>query len=85
MIFDKFYNNFPIRKVKISCGGQEDKIGIQLNIFDSFENMKNIEYLNKSIDNIKDRFGKNAILKATSLLADSTIIERNKKIGGHNA
>ena len=34
---------------------------------------------------IKDKYGKNALLKASSLLNDSTIHERNKKIGGHNA
>ena len=27
----------------------------------------------------------NSILKASSLLEDSTIKERNKKVGGHNA
>ena len=37
-----------------------------------------------TIDDIKNNFGKNSILPASSLLADSTIIERNKKIGGHH-
>ena len=30
------------------------------------------------------RFGKNSLLKGTSLLPDSTAIERNGKIGGHH-
>jgi len=85
MIFDKFYDDLPIRKVNISCGGLKDKIGIQLNIFDSYESVIETENINKAIDEIKNKFGKNSILKASSLLEDSTIIERNKKVGGHNA
>lgn len=85
MIFDKFYNNLPIRKVSISCGGLNDKNGIQLDIFSSFEKIKNNEDVLKAIDEIKMKFGKNALLKASSLLEDSTIKERNQKIGGHSA
>lgn len=85
MILDKFYDNLPIRKVSISCGALSDKIGVQLNIFDSYQKIEEQEFLNSAIDEIKDKFGKNSILKASSLLNDSTIKERNKKIGGHSA
>lgn len=34
---------------------------------------------------IKQRFGKNAILKGTSMLEGATAIERNEQIGGHKA
>ena len=37
------------------------------------------------IDKMNEKYGSNSILKASSLLSDSTIKERNKKIGGHNA
>ena len=40
--------------------------------------------INDAIDNIKIKYGKNSIVKASSLLEDSTEIERNKKIGGHH-
>ena len=40
--------------------------------------------VNAAIDEIKSAFGKNSIVKASSLLPDSTAIERNKKIGGHH-
>jgi len=85
MILDKFYDNSPIRKVSISCGRLHEKQGIQLNIFESLEHIEEEMYLNKAIDEIKDKFGKNSLLKASSLLEDSTIIERNGKIGGHSA
>ena len=60
-------------------------IYLQLNIFDSVKEVRDKENLSKAIDEIKEKYGKNAVLKATSLLNDSTIKERNKKIGGHNA
>lgn len=85
MILDKFYANLPIRKVSISCGGLNDKQGIQLNIFESLEIIEEKNFLNNVLDDIKNKFGKNAILNASALLSDSTIIERNSKIGGHNA
>lgn len=85
LIFDKFYDDLPIRKVSICCGNISDKKGIQLNLFDCYENMLNEISINNAIDNINLRFGKNSILRASSLTSDSTIIERNKKIGGHNA
>lgn len=85
MIFDKFYEDLPIRKVTIACGALADKVGIQLNLFDQFEEVKEQEQINQAILEIKDKYGKNAVLKASSLLKDSTIQERNKKIGGHSA
>ncbi len=85
MIFDKFYEDLPIRKVSIACGGLEDKIGTQLNLFDEAKDVEEKENLDLVMDTIKERFGKNSLLKASALLKDSTIKERNKKIGGHNA
>ena len=84
-IFDKFYENLPIRKVSISCGGLCDKTGVQLNLFTTYKDIKDEEDINEAIDKIRDRFGKNSLLKASSLLEDSTAIERNGKIGGHHA
>ena len=83
--FDKFYENLPIRKVTISCGNLQNKDGIQLNLFEHLEEIREQEQIDEAILKIKDKFGKNAILKASSLLDDSTIKERNKKIGGHSA
>ncbi len=81
-IFDKFYEDLPIRKVTISCGNLVKKESIQLNLFTKNEEQKN-NGIDNTIDEIKDKFGKNSILKASSLLEDSTAIERNKKVGGH--
>lgn len=84
IIFDRYYENLPIRKVSISCGGLVKKTGVQLNLFETYEDTLKDESINEAIDEIKNRFGKNSLLKASSLLSDSTAIERNQKIGGHH-
>ena len=85
-IFDKYYKEeIPIRKVSISLGKLSNDTGLQLNLFETYEESQ----INKNgdivIDKINEKYGSNSILKASSLLSDSTIKERNKKIGGHNA
>lgn len=85
MIFDKYYEGLPIRKVTISCGGLQDKIGYQLNFFENPKDLEKKAKINETIDEIKKKYGKNSLIKASNLYQDSTAIERNKKIGGHNA
>lgn len=84
-MFDRYYNNSPIRKVSIAFGHLEDNSSIQLNLFNEFESMQENHNINLTIDSIKFRFGANILLKASSLLEDSTIKDRNNKIGGHRA
>ena len=52
---------------------------IGINVLNETENF------NKTVDEINNKYGQNSVLKASSLLPDSTIIERNKKVGGHSA
>ena len=85
MIFDKYYEELPIRKVTISLGGLKTKKGHQLSLFEDSNTIKNNDMINTTIDKIKEKYGKNSLIKASSLYEDSTAIERNKKIGGHSA
>jgi DNA polymerase V len=85
LLFDRYYTGLPIRKVGVSVGRLSTKDSLQLNLFEDFEDTKKEEEKEKTIDEITSRFGKNSILKASSLLEDSTVRDRNKKIGGHSA
>ena len=85
ILFCRYYEELPIRKITICVGKLSKKIGIQLTIFENFEQKKKIEQFHKTMDEVTFRFGKNSLLKASNLLPDSTAIERNKKIGGHHA
>lgn len=82
-MFERFYEDFPIRKVSISLGGLVNNNTEQLNLFEAFEEKVKKDNINKAVDDIKEKYGKNSIIKASNLLKDSTMIERNKKIGGH--
>ena len=84
-MLEKFCDDYPIRKVSISFAGLVNNNTEQLNLFENYEKVKKKENINDAIDTIKEKYGKNSILKASSLLRDSTARERNKKIGGHRA
>ena len=85
LLFDKYYENKPVRKVGVSLGRLSNKESVQLSIFESLEDIKKEDNKNKAIDEITEKYGKNSLLKASSLLDNSTIRERNQKIGGHHA
>ena len=80
-IFDKYYNNLPIRQITIHLGGLIDDIGQQLSLFETYEEITTVNKANQAIDFIKEKYGPNSILNASSLLDDSTIISRNIKNG----
>ena len=84
-MFDKYYDNLPIRKVSITLGGLANDDGIQLNLFEEYEEVVSKDKTDQVSDAIKEKFGANSLLKASSLLQDSTAITRNKKIKGHEA
>lgn len=85
LLFDRYYENLPVRKISISLSHLEKQLGTQLNLFEDYESIKKKQEISKTIDEVKTKFGKNSILKASNLLEDSTAIERNGKIGGHHA
>ncbi len=84
-LFEEYYEDLPIRRVAIAFGGLVNKTGYQLNLFEDPKEVENNFKLATVSDEIKSKYGKNSLLKATSLLSDSTIKERNGKIGGHGA
>ena len=83
-IFDRFYEDLPIRKVGISLGKLTDKTYVQLNLFEKVEALDDSNKVNTAIDEITNKFGRNALIPGSALLENSTLIERNKKIGGHH-
>lgn len=84
-IFDKYYEYLPIRKVSLCFGKLSNNVGIQLNLFENNEETTQKIEENAAIDEIKNKYGANSILKASSLLEYSTTKTRNQKIGGHDA
>lgn len=73
----------PIRRVGVNFG-KLCKGGVQqLNLFDNIEDQTERHKLNKAIDNIQAKYGKDKLLRASALTSDSTAITRHNQIGGH--
>ncbi len=79
LIFDRYYADLPIRKVTIVIGKLTDKSALQLNLFEEYDSINLKDNYNSTIDEVHNKYGKNSLIKASALLEDSTIIERNKK------
>jgi DNA polymerase V len=54
-------------------------------LFTDTEEIKKERELERTINDIKKKFGKNSVLKGMNLLDGATTIKRNDLIGGHNA
>ena len=81
--YDYIIDSDIIRRIGISFNNLSNKKIEQLDLFsrvdeDSYE-------LEDTINNIKNKFGKNSLLRCISLDENATMKIRNNYIGGHNA
>ena len=84
-IYDHFITNQPIRGLSICFSQLQSYEAIQHSLFESIEEAAERRSLRMAIDDIQIRYGKNSVLRATSRLKGSTIMERHQQIGGHKA
>lgn len=85
-IYDKIVSKIaPIRRIGISFGRLSSDDYEQLSLFVNQEKKDKEKNIEKTINNIKEKFGKNSILKGLDLEENATAMIRNKLIGGHNA
>ena len=82
-IYKHHIKDLPIRNIGINFGKTKINTHNQLNIFEPVEKQIQKHNLLKAFDKLQDRYGKNIVLRASSLLEESTVIERNNMIGGH--
>lgn len=86
--FEKLYRettkkNYPIRQINVGLNHIEEDEFQQLDLFDKVDDDKEIK-VQKGIIEIKNKFGKNAVLRCSSLQDKATARIRNKLVGGHN-
>ena len=85
-ILDIYYRNIkdlPIRNVSICFGGLTSTTCHQLCLFEGGDAQLKRHSLQKTMDFLHSKYGKNSVLRASALLEESTIRERNEFIGGH--
>ena len=74
-----------IRRICLSCGSVTPEGMPQLDLFTDPDAEERETSLMRSVLDVRRRYGKNALLKASNLLACSTLRERHVQIGGHRA
>ena len=82
-IYHRYISDKPIRNIGIYYGGLAPASHQQLSLFEDDKKQMNRHNLQKAVDELHSKFGNNSVLRASSLLEESTIKERNEYIGGH--
>ncbi|MBD1373111.1 DNA polymerase IV [Hazenella sp. IB182357] len=78
-VFQRFWDREPIRSIGVQMSQLVSDAHVQLNLFTD-ERTHRLGYV---MDEIKQRYGSSAILRASSLLQAGQARERAQKIGGH--
>lgn len=73
----------PIRRVNITFNNIVDDEYRQMDLFTDYDEAEREIKVQKAMIEIKDRFGKNAVLRGMNLEEGGKTIERNEQIGGH--
>lgn len=76
--------NAPIRRIGFDFSGIESEEYEQYDMFTDMEAVRKEKSLTHSVLHIKDKYGKNAILKGADYQQGATARERNTMIGGHS-
>ncbi len=78
---------YPIRQIAISFGNIQDEHFEQYNLFElsNLEDIEKEKRLQETLVEIKNKYGKNAVLKGMNYLDKATQRKRNQLVGGHNA
>lgn len=74
-----------IRKISIFFGKLQDEQHENNNLLFTKQQLEKERKVQRVVNNIKQKFGKNSIMRGTSLKQGATQKIRNKLIGGHNS
>ena len=82
-IYYRYIKDLPIRRISLCFGGLTTSSFQQLSLFEDEKEQIKRQDLQIALDTLHSKYGKNSILRASALLEESTIRERNEYIGGH--
>ena len=74
----------PIRRISVCFNRVADECFEGYDLFTDFGQINKEKAADNAVLEIKDKFGKNAVLRCTDFLDGATAIKRNTLIGGHN-
>lgn len=76
---------YPIRRIGISFGNVLDEVYEYYDLFTDLKEIEEERRLMEAVVEIKEKYGKNKILKGMNLYEKATTKKRNLLVGGHNA
>lgn len=86
LLYKKIINpNYPIRQIGISFGNVKDEIYEQFDLFANQEDIEKEKRVQETLVHIRNKYGKNAVLKGMNFYDKATQRKRNGLVGGHNA
>lgn len=74
-----------VKRINLSFNGLLPEKYATVTLFDNVESLEQERSRQKAIIAVREKFGKNAMLKGTSLKEKATARERNEQVGGHHA
>lgn len=77
--------NIPVRKVNLSYNRITDEAYRQYGLFCSAGDMEKENRVQRAVLDLKEKFGKDAVLKGMNLEQGATARQRNHQIGGHRS
>lgn len=85
-LYDKIYKDKtrPVRKIGFDFAELVSERAEQYDFFTDINKVEKEKNLVFSVLSIKEKYGKNAVLKGLDLQEDATQKERNNMVGGHN-
>lgn len=74
-----------VHRLSVTLDGvvDDDAKGIQMDLFADVQAQERERRRQNAVSAVKQKFGKNALLKGVDLLPEATARERNRQIGGH--
>ena len=77
----------PVHRLSVTLDGVIDDgaAGVQLDLFADHAALERERRRQLAVSAVKEKFGKNSMLRATDLLPEATARERNLQIGGHKS
>ena len=85
-LYNRIVNKYvPIRRVNISCNNVSNEEYVQYSLFDDVEALEKERKIQSVVVELKNKFGKDAVLKGMNFYKAATTIERNHQIGGHKS
>lgn len=76
---------YPVRRFNLSCNRVVPESYQQYNLFVDAQELDRNRKIQNAVLSIKNRYGKNAVLKGMNLQESATTKERNMQIGGHKS